>query len=293
MKVRLLIAVFACAGLASVSGQSRPDVHTLMMHVGSRVADYYRRAQSVVCIERSTVQPIQTNWSIDGFARTVESELRVEAEGDDGDGLPSAKVIRDIRRINGRAPRERDKKDRASCTDPNPLSPEPLAFLLPSRRDEYRFTALRDGKEKDRAALIVDFESTNRKSKAELIEDERGHDDCFDWSGQIATRGRIWVDATTYDVLRVDRRLEGPVDVRVPRSLQRKYHFAPWVVLERDDLSMRYTTVAFRNPDEVMLLPESIESLTLIRSGLQSIRRTDTYSDYRRFLTEGRVVRDR
>ena len=54
---------------------------------------------------------------------------------------------------------------------------------------------------------------------------------------------------------------------------------------------MRYKSVAFRDPDEVMLLPESIESLTVVRSGLQSTRRTEIFTDYRRFLTEGRIVK--
>ena len=262
-----------------------------MRRVGERVAEYHRRAQSVMCVEQSTVQPIQSNMSPDGFSRTVESELRVELEAD-GDARPTANVIRQIRRINGRAPRERDKKDRTGCTDPNPLSPEPLAFLLPAHRDEYRFTSPRNGREHDRAALIVDFMSMIRTSRPELIEDERGHDDCFDWSGPVATRGRLWVDANTYDVLRVDRRIDGPVDVRVPWRLQRRYHLPLWVVIDRDDQTMRYKAVAFRDPDEVMLLPESIESLTVVRGGLQSTRRTETFSSYRRFLTEGRVVRD-
>ena len=262
-----------------------------MTHVGERVADYYRRARKVICVENSTVQPIRANWTPEGFARTVESELRVESDDADGDTLPDAKVIRDIRRINGRAPRERDKKDRTGCTDPNPLSPEPLAFLLPAHRDEYRFTSVRDGREKDHAVLIIDFMSANRTSKLELIEDERGHDDCFDWSGPVATSGRIWVDATTHDVLRVDRRLAGPVDVRVSGRLQRRYNFAPWVVLDRDDLTMRYKPVTFNDPDEVVLLPESIDSLTVLRGGLQSIRRTETFSGYRRFLTTSRIVK--
>jgi hypothetical protein len=289
--VGLLVAM--CAGWVSAAPQGSPDIEALMTHVGARVADYYRRAQSVVCVERSTVQPIQSNWAPDGFARTVESELRVESEDADGETLPEAKVIRDIRRVNGRAPRERDQKDRNGCTDPNPLSPEPLAFLLPGHRDQYRFTSVRDGREKNHAVLVIDFVSANRTSRPELIEDERGHDDCFDWSGPLATRGRVWVDAQTHDVLRVDRRLDGPVDVRVPWRLQRRYHFAPWVVLERDDVSMRYNAVTFSEPDDVMLLPESIESLTMVRGGLQSIRRTETFSSYRRFLTSGRVVKDR
>jgi len=64
-------------------------------------------------------------------------------------------------------------------------------------------------------------------------------------------------------------------------------------VIERDEQTMHYKAVAFRDPDEVMLLPESVESLTVLRGGLQSTRRTETFSSYRRFLTAGRVVKDR
>ena len=293
-RARLVIiaSLAVCAGWISAAPPQPPqDIEALVRHVGERVADYCRRAQRVICVEQSTVQPIQWNWSSDGMSRTVESELRIESEAADGDTLPDAKVIRDIRRINGRAPREQDKKDRDGCTDPNPLSPEPLAFLLPVHRAEYRFTSLREGTEKGRATVIIDFVSANRTSKPELIEDERGHDDCFDWSGPVATRGRLWVDATTHEVLRVDRHIDGPVDVRVPWKLQRRYRLGAWVVLERDDLTMRYAAVAFRDPDEIMLLPESIESLTVLRGGLQSIRRTERLSGYRRFVTDGRVVK--
>ena len=118
--------------------------------------------------------------------RTVESELRVESELADGDSPPTARVIRDIRRINGRAPRAQDDKDRGGCTDPNPLSREPLSFLLPDHRDEYVFTKVAEGREKDRATLIVDFTSANRTSRPELIEDERGHDDCS--TGRVLSR---------------------------------------------------------------------------------------------------------
>ena len=131
----------------------------------------------------------------------------------------------------------------------------------------------------------------NRANKPELIEDERGHDYCFDWSGPLATSGRIWVDPNTHDVLRADRRLNGPVDIRVPWTLQRRYSFGQWLVLERDDLTMRYKSVAFNDPDEVIRLPESIQSVTLLRGGLQSIRRTDTFTGYRRFLGTGRIVK--
>jgi hypothetical protein len=288
-RLGVIASAAVCACWVSAAPQAPSDIEALIAHVGERVAEYYRRVQRLICVEKSVVQPIQSNGSPDGFARTVESDLRVEFEAADGDMLLDATVIRDTRRINGRAPREQDKKDRSGCTDPNPLSPEPLAFLLQTHRGEYRFTSLRSGKERDRAVLVVDFMSTNRKSKAELVQDERGHDDCFDWKGPIATSGRVWVDEQTHEVLRVDRRLAGPVDIRVSSRLQRQYHLPAWVVLERDDQTLRYKPIAFTYPDEVLLLPESIESLTVVRSGLQSTRRSETFSSYRRFLTSGRL----
>lgn len=260
-----------------------------MTRVGERVADYYRRAQSLVCVEHSTVQPIRTNWTSEGFARTVESELRLESRSVNG-GPAGAALVRNVRRINGRAPRERDRTDRAGCTDPGDVSPEPLAFLLPAHRGEYRFTSVRAGTEQDRAALIIDFVSANGTTRPELVEDERGHADCFDWVGPVATRGRVWVDANTFDVLRVERHNAGLLDVRVPWRVQRRYSLPAWVVVERDDLTVRYKPVRFSDPDEIIVLPASLHALTVVRSGLQSVRRTGTFSGYRRFLTKGRIV---
>ena len=291
--IRLLLVSLALAGsgwmLPAARAVDRPDLNTLIAQVGDRVAAYYQRAQRLICTEHSTVVPIGSDWSVQGFARTVESELRVELDGADGDGVPAARMTREIRRVNGREPRERDKTHRSGCTDPTPLSPELLSFLLPGQRGDYRFTAVRDGRDLGRAALIIDFASAQRTSRPELIEDEYGHDDCFDWKGPVAITGRLWVDAGTHDVLRLERRVTGPTDIRVPLALQRKYGFSPWLTIDRDDLTMRYKEVSFTDPDERVLLPASIESVTVLRSGLQSARRTQVFSDYRRFLTASRI----
>jgi len=209
----------------------------------------------------------------------------------DGDGSGEPSVVRQIRKVNGRPPREKDRKDRAGCTDPNPLSTEPLSFLLPSKRGEYRFTLAGPGKGKERHLLIIEYMLDKRPQKIELIEDKNGHEDCFDWSGTPPIKGRIWVDAQTYDVVRVERRNLGPVDVRVPMAIQRKHQLGGNVTIERDDTTIRYKTVAFSDPDEAMLLPESIEMLVVVHGGLKSARRSQTYTDYRRFVTGARLVK--
>jgi hypothetical protein len=284
--VPLLLAAAALVqtgGLARAGAPAGPPDAALIARVGERVAAYYQRVQGLICTERSTVVPV---GSADGvqFARTVDSEVRVEVGGE-----TEPRMTREVQRINGREPRDRDKTHRSGCTDPTPMSPELLAFLLPMRRDDYRFTAVRDGRDRNRAAFVIDFVSARRTSRPELIEDEYGHDDCFDWTGAVAVAGRLWVDAQTHDVLRLDRHIIGPTDVRVSSRLQTRYRLPAWLTIDRDDVTLRFRPVSFSDPDETMLLPESIESLTMVRTGLQSTRRTQLFSNYRRFLVSSRL----
>lgn len=291
VRVRAAIIVSALAiGAGMTPAAQTADLPAIITRVGDRVAEYYRRARHVMCVETSTMQPIQSNLTPAGMSRTVESELRIEAE-DLSRTAASATVVRSVLKVNGRAPRPQDSKDRSGCTDPNPLSPEPLAFLTAGERTAYRFTSLRSGKEGKRAAFVIEFESADRTSRPELVEDPGGHDSCFDWTGPIATRGRVWVDQETYDVLRVDRYITGPVNLEVSGRLRQRHNFGQSVVIDRNDQSIRFKTVAFHDPDEVMLLPESIQSLTILRGGLQSSRRSETFRNYRRFLGSGRVVK--
>jgi len=278
----------ALTAMSAAGAQAQPSADEVLVRVGERVAEFYKRATNIIGIETSTVQRIDLNGSPDGFARTVESELHFEADNDQAPG--EAAIVRTVRKVNGRIPREKDKKDRAGCTDPNPLSSEPLAFLLPAHRSEYQFKIAGVAKDRGRTVLMIDFASVDRRSDAELTEDPGGRDDCFDWSGHIASRGRVLVDAQHYDVVRVERGLRGPVDVKVPALIQRRPFLGSWVVLVRDDVTIRYRTVTFSDPEEVLLLPESIDSYTVIRGGLESIRRNQTFSNYKRFVTGGRVL---
>ena len=288
-RIALVLLAALKLALATPAGAQTPStLEELLSRVGERIAQFYKRAQHVIVIETSRVQPIDLGYSPQGFARLVESELHLEPEG--GEVAGEARVVREVRKVNGRAPRDRDKNNRDGCTDPNPLSTEPLAFLLPAHRSEYQFKAAGLAKDRNRPAVRIDFASVNRNSKLELIEDKLGHEDCFDWSGHLAERGRIWVDAESYDVLRVERSVGGPVDVSVPARIQRRHNLNNRVVIMREDTTIRYRTVVFSDPDETLLLPESIESLSVLSGGLQSTRRSQIYSDYRRFVADSRVL---
>ena len=238
-----LAAALALSPATGLTAQAPPDVETLLARVSERIAEYYARAQNVVCTEKQTVQPVSRDFMTAGFARITEYELHVESDaaGEDG-AVPEAKVVRDLVRVNGRVPRDKNNKAREGCTDANPLSAEPLAFLLPSHRSEYTFTSGGFGKGKDRNTFVIEFRSMKPEGKGELSEDPNGHADCFHWSMPVVMKGRIWVDATTYQVVRIEQGMVGYADLTVPMKLQRKHNLEDNVVVERHDTTIRYKT---------------------------------------------------
>ena len=104
------------------------------------------------------------------------------------------------------------------------------------------------------------------------------------------TRGRVWADAENGDVLRVDERLSGMFEFRVPRE-QRRRGVRPTMTIESATSTVRYRRVTFSDPDESLLLPSSMESMTVWRNaGVARQFITHEISNYRRFVTGARIV---
>jgi hypothetical protein len=289
--VRLAISAAVVLAAATVTAQAPPDVDTLLARVSARIADYYKRAQSVVCTEKTTVQTLGNAYNPVGFARVTEAELRVEADlAENDDTASAATFVREILKINGKAPREKDKNDRSRCTDPNPLTAEPLSFLLPANRKGYTFTSAGYGKGKDRDSLILEFIEAPEDREGRIVEKE-GIDGCFSVSIPAPVRGRVFVNATTFEVIRLESHLAGLGDVRASFALQRKHSLPGFMTIERYDTAIRYKSIRFSDPEEALLLPESIETVAIWRNGMESTRRRQEYSGYRRFLTAGRIVK--
>ena len=280
----LLLAPLAVlsAGVAAQEPGALPEV---LSRVGERVQDYYGRAQSIVCTERVTVQPINADISSEGFGRVLEYDLHVEWHPADGGGAPEATIVRDLKKINGRAARSGDQP---KCMDPRAISPEPLEFMLPGHRDEYLFALRGAGRDGRRPALLVDYQTrVDRPAHPEVTV----KDDCTTFSVPEGVKGRIWLDPATHDIMRFEQGLKRRFEVRLPYDRMRPGG-PDYFAVERLDSSIRYRSVVFHDPDETVLLPESIESLTVIRGGGRVGNRTiQRFSDYRRFITAGRIVR--
>jgi hypothetical protein len=267
---------------AGITAQEPSDLVTVLGRVGDRVQHYYGRAQSIVCTERVLVQPMRHDMTADGFGRVLEFELRIDWDAlSENDRPLEARVIRELRKVNGRAPRPNYE---AGCLDPKSGALEPLAFLLPHHRGEYTFAWNGVGRLKDRRTMMLDY-----KSRAPGPIDAKWKGDCVSIDAPGRTKGRVWIDEVTHDVLRLDEQLTGRFEYRVPREHWGYNGPQTWVI-ERADSSIRYRPVAFRDPDETVLLPESIDVVTIFR-GAQSYRIAQTFSGYKRFMTGGRIVK--
>jgi hypothetical protein len=170
--------------------------------------------------------------------------------------------------------------------DPKPVSTEPLAMLLQGRQREYAFTWRGTGRTDRRPSVTLDYKATTPGAA-----DISWNGDCVSVELPGRNRGRIWVDAGSGDVLRLDEQLIGIFEFRVPREHARAFG-SSWMTIERADSTIRYQTVTFHDPDETLMLPSSIQTLTVIRnSGAPRMRMTQTFSNYKRFITGGRIVK--
>jgi hypothetical protein len=281
-----LVAASALAASAAAQPPAgAADLTALLARVGTRVEQYYARAQSIVCVETVRLQSVAHDLASEaGHARQLVYELRVSWDPPADDNKPpDAKVLRELVKVDGRAPKPGDEP---GCMDPKPVSTEPLAMLLQGRQSDYAFTWRGTGRMDRRASVMLEYQATTPG--------EAG----ISWKGECVSvelpgrnRGHIWVDASSGDVLRLDEQLIGMFEFRVPRE-----HTAPGksmsMVIERADSTIRYQPVTFHDPDETVMLPSSIQTLTVIRnSGAPRMRMTQTFSNYKRFITGGRIVK--
>jgi hypothetical protein len=290
---RVLLGLLALAlGPAAivVGAQTRAsggELASMLERVGAAVERYFARAQTLICLENVSVQPLRWDMSPDFTpARRLTYELRVAWEPSADGGLPEATAERRLLKIGSRAPRPKDKP---GCTDPQDASPEPLVFLLPAKQSENVFTFAGTTRVNGRAALMLDYRAreVGKVSASRKDQDE----DCISIELPGRMRGRVWIDVETGDVLRLDERLSGMVDVTPPPS--RRYHDRQMMTIERLDTSTVYHPVTFTNPDETIMLPKQISTMQIVRnSGSPRLRKTHVFTDYRRFITGGRIVQD-
>lgn len=283
-----IVALFvALAGSLSADQTAPIDIGSVLHRTGQKVSEFFARAQSIMCLERVSLQKLGISFGADGPARRVESELRLSWEPSPDNPTPTeARTLRQVLRVNGGRPR---KNDYNNCTTPEQEDSEeqPLSFLLPAQREKYAFTYRGRDDVDGRNAIVIAYQEIRKPTvDVSLVE---GNDDCVSFDIEGGMRGRVWIDAETHDVLRLDKSLSGLVEVPLPRKAARRPGVNPSWTLERLDSSIRFRRVTFEDPQETLVLPIESSILQIIR-GAGRLRTSTQYLSYRRFITTGRVV---
>ena len=195
----LLMGLGVCMSATAEQSAYLIDLAGLLERAGARVTEYFARAQSIMCLEKVSLQKLNFGYGSDGPARFVESELRLSWEPSPEDPTPKeARTLRQVLRVNGHAPR---KKDWDNCTTPEQQASEvqPLSILLPDSRVELTFTyggrAVVDGRD----AVVITFrEKIKPTVDVSLVED---NENCISFDIDGGMQGKIWLDAETNEHL--------------------------------------------------------------------------------------------
>lgn len=276
------------AGAASAGQREDPaaKLAEVLRSTGARLERWFSRAQTVISTEAVSIQPLGPDMAPDEPPRRLMFELRLAWDPDrlGPFGVSDVAVLRQLLTVNGRSPRTSDARD-PGCMDPKSVSAEPLTMLLPARLPESRFSLAGETRVRGRAALMIDYQGGGTR-EPDIVWTR----DCVTVSLPGRSRGRVWLDAESYDVLRVDDRLTTRFEFDVPREFVRR-GAAPSMIIERADSSVRYARVEFDEPRETIMLPESVDTVTVIRgTATQRVRIIHRLSNHRRFLTDSRLV---
>ena len=274
----LLLAVSS----ATLGQEPLFDLEATLVRVGAQLERRYQRSQYIVSTEIVWVRSFTHDMRSIGSPRRLEFERQVEWDTSEEDGVPTVTVFRELRSVNGREPQQRDLD---ACHTPRSEAEDPLSALLPVRQVEFEFSLGELEWIDGRRVARLDY-APLEEGLAEVTWDK----DCVSISLHGRSRGEAWVDVESGDVLRLDERLTRRFEFREPEDRPRAR--SGWLVLERDDLSIRYQRVTFRNPAETLMLPRSFEHSWMFRGSgfVPRYYRSEWFSNHRRFVTDGRLL---
>jgi hypothetical protein len=280
--VRLVIGV--ALSLAAGSAVRADAAADILARVAEKVAQYYANVQSIVAEETMRIQPERRDMMPEGIARVLTYDLHLDWTPPVGGGRGEAKIVRELLKVNGRAPKPGAKSE-DTCMDPEPISPEPLSMFLAGNQSDFIFTLAGRSKMDGRAAVMIDYRERVVGKPSVKWKDTCVSVDLPGWG-----RGRAWIDAETNDVLRIDESVSAGFPIDIPPK-QAVFGRPPFMSLEQSTSSIRYQAVVFHDPEERLMLPRSVETTSAwTNAGSARMRLTQTFAHYRRFLGDSHMV---
>jgi hypothetical protein len=277
MFVSMLIALNTVTGL-SESRQSVP-LTEILEKAGDRVQQYTTTVLSVACTELTRQLELEPDLTT---VKKKPIELVYDFIIIPGIGFGILEQ-RELKLIDGKP----------AAKNAQPSIPVTTAFttavtvLLREIRDNFAFSSAGTADLDGREALLIDYLPAIRRPPSATWEGAR-------FRLNFESKGRIWIDPISYDVLRIETHLIEPVEFQPPRVMRKgpfvlfgpahKFKVKVW------DVAIRFAPTSFKEPEQTLMLPVSAESFRIIEGmRVPRLRITHSFTNYRRFSSDVKI----
>jgi hypothetical protein len=274
--------------VAATPGDER--LARILERVGEGVARYQAGLFSITFAETLRQEELREDMTPKKSKEFVFETvvLREELSSDEDDYYPH--VVRRLKSVGGKPAAPGRKVAEPSAA----FNIQSLSFLLPKNRKLFEFSL--DGEETLGGRTVYRLRMLRPGEGEPRVE----------WNRRLVGMSfrvfapfvyLIWVDAESFDVLKLESHLAAPFEFESPRTFGAGPfgRFGPTRHLRYavQDYSVRFRRERFRDPEQTLLVPESAEWLTVIEGAKHPRTRvTLSFSGYRRYRSDVKVIEE-
>ncbi|MET0650681.1 MAG: hypothetical protein ABW208_29070 [Pyrinomonadaceae bacterium] len=279
----------ACATVRAQEAEAKPAaderLDRILERVGEGVARYQAGLFSIAFTETLRRDELREDMTAKKSKEFVFDTivLREELSEDEEDYYP--RPVRRLKTIDGKASKRRSPGREAG------YAVSSLGFLLPKHRGLFQFSF--DGDETEAGRKLYRIRMLRPGEGEARVE----------WKRRlVGTSFRviapfvylIWVDAETFEVVRLESHLAAPFEFESPRTFgfgrlgpSRRLRYAA------EDYAVRFRRHQFKDPEQMLLVPDSAEWLTVIEGASKPrTRATLRFSNYQRFRSDVKIIEE-
>lgn len=265
-------------------------VKNLLERVGERIQKYQDAMFSIAFTEILQQQQLRSDGTAkDKPKEFVYDSVVVSRASAVNKEISFPLITRTLKTVDGKPTEQKNLKERSKCTDtnPQPAYGDPLNFLLPKNQNNFTFSYAGEADLDGRKTAILLINQPPASEPVKII--DKGN--CFYLSRGLRRQGKIWIDLNTFDVVQIQWQLAESFTGKIPFGVAKFGIFpllrpAREISYDKQEFTMRFRAVTFQNPEQILWLPSSSESVWILKgAGIEGFRTTTEYARYKRFLT--------
>lgn len=276
---------------SAITDKDAIQLKNLLERVSERIQKYQDAMFSIAFTEVLQQQELKSDGTPKNKPKEFVYESIVVSRTSPANQQNSFPVItRTLKSLDGKTTEQKNLKPRSKCTDtnPRPAYGDPLNFLLPKNQNNFTFSYAGEANLDGRKTAVILINQPPAAEPVKIITEGN----CFRLSRGLQGQGKIWIDLNTYDVMQLQWQLVESFSGKIPAGVAKVGIFplfrpAREISYDKQEFTIRFRAVTFQNPEQVLLLPSSSESVWILKGGgIAGFRTTTEYTRYKRFMTD-------